>query len=72
MTEENISWARNTYDRLEGHTVPGGYSNYLADDEKLERVKQIFGNNFGRLQALKDRYDPTNIFKLNQNIPPTS
>lgn len=72
LTEENISWARNTYDRLEGHTAPGGYSNYLGDDEKLERVKQIFGDNFGRLQALKDRYDPTNIFQLNQNIPPTS
>jgi len=35
------------------------------------RVRQAYAGNFERLQALKDRYDPANVFHLNQNIPPS-
>ncbi|MCP4327650.1 MAG: FAD-binding oxidoreductase [Alphaproteobacteria bacterium] len=67
----NIAWARQTYDRLMPHTRDGAYSNYMDDDEGAARVKQAFGDNFPRLQKLKDRYDPANIFHRNQNIPPS-
>lgn len=71
-TDENISWARETYAMLEPHALTGGYSNYLGDDEEASRISQAFGDNYERLRALKSRYDPDNIFRLNQNIPPLS
>ena len=39
-------------------------------DEPIERVRAAFSENFGRLQALKSRYDPDNVLHRNQNIPP--
>jgi Berberine and berberine like len=49
----------------------GAYINYLSAEGK-ERVHATYGaEKFARLQALKDRYDPTNLFQLNQNIPPS-
>lgn len=71
-TDANIAWARDTNARLMPHAVTGGYSNYLGDDEPLGRIRQAYAGNFERLQALKDRYDPANVFHLNQNIPPSS
>ena len=69
--EANIAWARETFDRLAPYSRDIAYSNYMDDDEGLARIKQAFGDNFPRLQALKDRYDPTNLFHRNQNIPPS-
>ena len=49
----------------------GGYANYMQADEPIERVRAAFGQDaFERLQALKRRYDPTNVLRRNQNIPP--
>ncbi|MDH3668042.1 MAG: FAD-binding oxidoreductase [Paracoccaceae bacterium] len=71
-TEQNVAWARETYDLLRPHAAPAAYSNYMGDDEMLARVKQAYGENFARLQSLKDRYDPANVFHMNQNIPPST
>jgi hypothetical protein len=57
---------------MEQHASAEAYSNYLGDDENLARVRQAHGDNFERLQRLKDKYGPGNIFHLNQNIPPSS
>lgn len=67
----NIAWAKETFAALEPFTRHGAYSNYMADDEPLSGVKRAFGENFPRLQKLKDLYDPSNLFRNNQNIPPT-
>lgn len=67
----NIAWARETYDRLIPYSRAGAYTNYMDDDESMARVKAAFGDNFPRLQKLKDCYDPGNIFHRNQNVPPT-
>jgi FAD/FMN-containing dehydrogenase len=49
----------------------GGYVNYMQADEPIERVRAAFGEeSFARLQALKRRLDPDNVFHRNQNIPP--
>jgi FAD/FMN-containing dehydrogenase len=48
----------------------GAYVNYLGDDEAAGRVKSAYGDNYERLQKLKTRYDPENVFHLNQNIVP--
>jgi FAD/FMN-containing dehydrogenase len=71
--ERHIAWARETAAALEPWSVSGGYINYMQADEPIERVRAAFGGNaFGRLQALKRRYDPTNVLHRNQNIPPAA
>jgi FAD/FMN-containing dehydrogenase len=67
----NIAWAKETFATLEPFTRDGAYSNYMADDEQLVGAKRAFGENFPRLQKLKDLYDPGNLFRNNQNIPPS-
>jgi FAD/FMN-containing dehydrogenase len=69
--DEEIAWARETAAALEPWSTSGGYANYMQADEPIERVRAAFGSeNFGRLQALKSRYDPDNVLHRNQNIPP--
>ena len=62
-------WARDYWSALAPfHT--GVYVNFLMDEGK-ERVRQAYGSaKYDRLKALKRRYDPDNVFRLNQNIPP--
>ena len=69
--EEHIQWARDTAAAIEPWSVSGGYANYMQADEPLERVRAAFGGEaFERLRALKSRYDPGNVLRRNQNIPP--
>jgi FAD/FMN-containing dehydrogenase len=69
---EHIAWARRTAGAVESHsTSAGGYLNYGAPDEPIERVRAAYGDaNFERLSQLKRRYDPHNLFRFNHNIPP--
>ena len=69
--EEQIDWARETAAAIEPWSIGGGYVNYMQADEPIERVRAAFGDDaFERLQALKGRYDPGNVLRRNQNIPP--
>jgi FAD/FMN-containing dehydrogenase len=68
---EHVEWARSTAAAVEPWSLGGGYANYMQADEPIERVRAAFGANaFDRLQTLKRRYDPTNVLRRNQNIPP--
>ncbi len=69
---EHIAWARRTAATLEDRsTSGGGYLNYGAPDEPIERVRAAYGDaNFERLRQVKRRYDPHNLFRFNHNIPP--
>jgi FAD/FMN-containing dehydrogenase len=73
LDEQYIAWARDTAAAIEPWSFgSGGYVNYMQADEPLERVRGAFGDEaFGRLQALKKRYDPKNVLRRNQNIPPS-
>jgi FAD/FMN-containing dehydrogenase len=67
----HIAWARDTAAAVQPWSVSGGYMNYMQADEPIDRVRAAFGEAaFGRLQELKRRYDPTNVLRRNQNIPP--
>jgi FAD/FMN-containing dehydrogenase len=71
LDTEQIEWARETAATIEPWSVSGGYVNYMQADEPVERVRAAFGAEaFERLQALKGRYDPENVLRRNQNIPP--
>jgi FAD/FMN-containing dehydrogenase len=66
----NIAWARESYDAMLPYFTTGRYVNYLGEDEGEDAVAAAYGPNHHRLRALKAKYDPTNLFHLNQNIRP--
>ena len=71
LDEQYVAWARDTAAAIEPWAVAGGYVNYMQADEPIERVRAAFGEEaFERLQALKGRFDPGNVLRRNQNIPP--
>ena len=66
----NIAWVRDTYGGISPHGTGRSYVNFMAD-EGQDRVRAAYSQtNFDRLVALKRKYDPTNLFRLNQNIRP--
>jgi FAD/FMN-containing dehydrogenase len=62
-------WARRVFQDLAPHATGSGYVNFLTEDE-AERVVASYGINHPRLQALKRRFDPDNLFRMNMNIRP--
>lgn len=68
--ERNIAWVRRVDSALKPWAQEGTYLNYLGD-EGPARVAQSFGAHYGRMVDLKNKYDPANFFRLNQNIRPT-
>jgi FAD/FMN-containing dehydrogenase len=69
--ERHVQWARQSYQMLERFMSQRAYVNFLGD-EGTARVRAAYGPNYQRLVALKTRYDPENIFHLNQNIKPNT
>ena len=71
LDDEHVGWARATAAAIEPWALGGGYANYMQADEPIERVRGAFGDEaFERLRALKTQYDPSNVLRRNQNIPP--
>jgi FAD/FMN-containing dehydrogenase len=72
LDAQQIEWARDTAAAIEPWSFGGaGYVNYMQADEPIERVRAAFGAEaFERLQALKRQYDPNNVLRRNQNVPP--
>ncbi len=69
--DTHIDWAQRLYADIEPSLTGGAYINFLSAEGE-DRVRAAYGaEKFDRLRALKDRYDPTNLFHLNQNIPPS-
>jgi hypothetical protein len=66
---KNISWIRGLFARLRPAMVPGVYVNFMSGDED-DRVPEAYRERWERLRAIKTIYDPSNFFRLNQNIPP--
>ena len=62
-----IAWAREFFDAAAPHATGGVYVNFITEDE--ERVAAAYGGNYDRLADIKRRYDPENLFRVNQNIP---
>jgi FAD/FMN-containing dehydrogenase len=60
-------WAKEYWKALHPHSEGGAYVNFMMD-EGDERVKASYGNNYERLAMIKGKYDPKNLFRVNQNI----
>jgi len=69
--EEIISWAKNYHDAIHPHSAGGAYVNFMMHDEGQERVQATYKGNYEKLAAIKDKYDPENFFRVNQNIKPS-
>ena len=69
-TEANIAYTREIAGAMKPWTTGRAYLNFIGD-EGTDRVEAAFGpEKYARLQELKARWDPTNLFRHNQNIPP--
>ena len=68
-TEAITAWAKEYWEALHPHSAGGAYVNFMMEEGE-DRVKATYGSNYERLAAIKQKYDPTNLFQVNQNIKP--
>ena len=64
-------WTKEYWDAVHPYSAGGAYVNFLMDEGE-DRVKATYRDNYGRLAAIKGKYDPTNVFRVNQNIKPAA
>ena len=69
--ERIIGWAKEYWEAVHPHSGGGAYVNFMMD-EGQERVQATYRDNFEKLVAIKNEYDSTNLFRVNQNIRPTA
>jgi FAD/FMN-containing dehydrogenase len=69
--DAGIRWARDLFNAAAPFSIGSVYVNFLSGDDE-SRVRAAYGSNYDRLVALKNKYDPTNLFRVNQNIRPTT
>jgi Berberine and berberine like len=70
-SQPNIEWIRDLQAASKPYTTGGAFLNFLGE-EGQQHVQQAFGaNKYQRLVQIKDHYDPHNLFRVNQNIPPS-
>jgi FAD/FMN-containing dehydrogenase len=69
----NVEWTRRLAEAMAPFTTGRAYVNQMGIEveEGADRIKAAYGSNYERLVALKNKYDPTNLFRLNPNIKPT-
>lgn len=70
-TQRSIEWARKLFAETAPYATGGVYVNFMPEDE-TDRVSSAYGTNYARLAALKSKYDPGNLFRLNQNVQPSA
>jgi hypothetical protein len=66
---DNIAWVRGLFHTLRPAMKPGVYVNFMSGDEQ-DRVPEAYRERWDRMVAVKSHYDPSNFFRLNQNVPP--
>jgi FAD/FMN-containing dehydrogenase len=69
-TQRNVAWTRDLYAAMRPFAAPAAYVNYMGGDEGSDGIEAAYGAKLARLAALKSKFDPTNLFRLNANIAP--
>lgn len=69
-SEKNKQWTRECWEAVRPFLVAGSYGNYVADEGEVI-AREAYGSNYDRLVALKNKYDPTNFFRMNHNVKPS-
>jgi hypothetical protein len=62
-------WTKQYWEAMRPYSAGGAYVNFMMEEGEA-RVKETYGGNFERLKEIKKKYDPDNLFRLNQNIKP--
>ena len=65
-------WGRAYWEAIHPFNEGGVYVNFMMDDEIDGRLQATYGANYKRLAAVKQKYDPENVFRVNQNIRPAA
>ena len=68
--ENTTKWCKDYYNALHPYSSGGAYTNFMMD-EGQERIKASYKHNYERLTKIKGKYDPNNLFRVNQNIKPS-
>ena len=66
------TWGRAYWTAIHPFNLEGAYVNFMMDDEVQGRVQATYGDNYKRLASVKAKYDPENLFRVNQNILPAA
>jgi FAD/FMN-containing dehydrogenase len=66
-----ITWSREYWEAVHPHSAPAAYVNFMMEEGNA-RVEATYGQNYARLQQIKAKYDPGNLFRINQNIAPAA
>ena len=70
-TEREVKWTRDFWEAIRPFSMGGVYVNFLSEDDGEDRVIAAYGDEkYDRLAKLKKKYDPNNLFRMNQNIKP--
>ncbi len=69
--EGGIRWCRDLWNAIAQYATGEAYVNFMTEEEG-DRLESAYGASYSRLVELKNRYDPSNLFRMNQNIPPTA
>ena len=69
--EKIISWTKDYWSALHPFSAGGAYVNFMME-EGPDRVKDSYRDNYARLVEVKTKYDPTNLFLVNQNVRPAN
>jgi len=70
-TKRITEWSKTYWDALHPYSAGGAYVNFMMDEGE-ERIKATYRDNYARLASIKKKYDPTNLFRVNQNIKPAA
>lgn len=70
--QRHLAWARGAWEAMRPFSTGGVYINFQTADEGADRVRAAYGTNFDRLAAIKAKYDPENLFRMNRNIAPAT
>jgi FAD/FMN-containing dehydrogenase len=70
-SEHHVGWIRDVWQALRPCATGGIYVNHIGHEDGADQVRAANGSNYPRLVVLKQQYDPTNLFRHNQNIKPT-
>jgi hypothetical protein len=65
-------WGRAYWQAVHPFNLGGAYVNFMMDDENEGRIQASYGPNYARLAEIKRKYDPSNLFRVNQNIRPAT
>jgi FAD/FMN-containing dehydrogenase len=71
-SDSHVAWVRDSWEAIRPYSTGGNYVNFQLADDDDSRTAAAYGKNLERLEQIKGRYDPDNLFRVNRNVSPTT